>query len=138
MAKRLEELEQIKVIQWRDANKHLYPKLRRLFHVPNGGLRSSRTAITMSRLGTTKGVPDLILLCPSEPVVMNTLDNPDAGAIRKSYHFFAGEMKAPGGKPSKEQIEWKEMIIQDGGYWCCYEKATDMVRAIKSYLLIGA
>lgn len=139
MVKRLEEAEQFKVIQWRDANKHNFPKLRRLFHVPNGGLRSGRTAITMSRLGATRGVPDLILLTPSTHVIMPSHASDKIGfqQIQGTFHFFCGEMKAPGGKLSKEQIEFQRQVIEDGGYYCVAEKAFDMVNAIRMYLLIG-
>jgi hypothetical protein len=143
MAKRLEEAEQIRVIQWRDANKHTFPGLKRLFHVPNGGLRSGRTAITMSRLGTTKGVPDLILLTPSPgEIVMPAMERTDTSPIgfqvlQGHFHFFCGEMKAPGGKLSKEQLEFKAQVIDDGGYYCTAEKAMHMVAAIRMYLLIG-
>lgn len=141
MGRQQEALEQKKVINWARANQVRYPKLKRLFHPANGGLRTMRTAVEMGRLGVRKGVADLILLTPGIP--RQVYYHPEQVFSGKpitvfTYHFFAGEMKAPGGKLSLEQIEFRAMVEEDGGYWCCHEKAVDMVQAIKAYLLIDS
>lgn len=63
----LESDLQIKCVQW---FRLTYPKLRYLlFSVPNGGLRSLRTAQMLKAEGALAGVSDLILLLPRAVMV---------------------------------------------------------------------
>ena len=64
---RSEEDEQRDVVAWRDANAAARPELRLLVHVPNGEYRPRATAGRLRALGTTAGIPDLLLLSPSGP-----------------------------------------------------------------------
>lgn len=89
--KRLEEIEQAKVIKWshRVAVRELMPALRWLHHSPNGGKRDAITGGQMKALGTKPGFPDLIL--------------PFASG---SHPGLVIEMKSYTGRPTTEQKEW--------------------------------
>lgn len=68
------------------------------FAVPNGGLRSKREAAKLKWTGTLAGVPDLIVLAPHGVTI-------------------GIEVKAPGGKPSREQIAIGEEMLTLGHWW---------------------
>ena len=36
-----------------------------IFHIPNGGKRSKKEAVKLSRMGVLEGVPDLLILMPN-------------------------------------------------------------------------
>lgn len=90
-----------------------------LFAVPNGGARSKIEASILKAEGTTKGVSDLILLCPN-------------GA----YHGLCIEMKT-GEKKSKqspEQIEWMLAVRNVGYKYVVCRSFDDFKAAITEYL----
>jgi hypothetical protein len=101
------------------------PELRRLFHVPNGGLRHPAVAASLRRQGVKPGVPDYLLLCP-----------------RGCWHGLAIELKVPAyplhkkkaGTTTPEQEDWLEHLHSQG-YKCLvcwgWEEAKD---AILEYL----
>jgi len=73
------------------------------FHVPNGGKRNAREAAKFKRLGVLAGVPDVLIVHPSN-----------------FFNGFAVELKVKGGKASPRQKErlsdfhlagWKQKII---------------------------
>lgn len=59
-----EEQEQAYVIQWKEIMINRYPELRRLIHIPNGGLRSKTEAVRLKRIGVKPGVSDLFFASP--------------------------------------------------------------------------
>lgn len=69
-----------------------------LVAIPNGGARSAWEGAKMRAEGLTRGVSDLFLAYPT-----------------KTYHGFWIEMKAPGKKPNKEQIDWL-ILMRSHGY----------------------
>jgi hypothetical protein len=82
--------EQARLIRWarRAARSHLNASpLARLYHSPNGGLRSARAGAQMVALGTLPGWPDLVLIAPDRPPL-------------------AIEMKAFNGRATKAQQDW--------------------------------
>ena len=129
-----ESAEQCAVLQWWAAycrSKGMDERL--LFSVPNGSALAGdarRRAIQMARLkreGLRPGVPDLMLARPKY-----------SGLPGASTGLFAGlfvEMKRRGGKPSKHQVEYADLlrrsgynvVISCGGF----EEAT---RAIRAYI----
>ena len=76
-----------------------YAELRLLYAVPNGGLRHFVVAGQLKAQGVKPGVPDLCL-----PVA------------RGGYFGMYIELKKIGGKPTKEQKEWIELLDLQGYY----------------------
>lgn len=63
--KQLESIEQQKLITWWHLAHHHYGVPEQLlFAVPNGGMRSIKTAARLKTEGVRAGVPDLMLACP--------------------------------------------------------------------------
>ena len=92
-----ESNEQISLFEWCEYNLGKYPELKLLFHVPNGGYRSTATAGRMKAEGVKAGVPDLFL-----PVA------------RQGYHGLFIEMKAGRNKPTAYQTQWLENLSNQG------------------------
>ncbi len=53
--------EQSALIRWARLNECRYPKLKKLYAVPNGGYRCAKTAADLKAEGVRKGIPDLHL-----------------------------------------------------------------------------
>ncbi len=92
-----ESNEQISLFEWCEYSVGKYPELKLLFHVPNGGYRSTATAGRMKAEGVKPGVPDLCL-----PVA------------RQGYHGLFIEMKAGRNKPTAYQTQWLENLSNQG------------------------
>ena len=104
---------------WASQSYALYPDLRWLFAVPNGGWRDPATANKLKATGVKAGVPDIFL------------------PIRRAW--FNGlwiELKRPksvgkqAGRLSNEQRDWKEhLLLQRFGVYVAYgwEDARDMI-----------
>lgn len=65
--------------------------------VPNGGLRSSRSAALMVYEGQKKGAPDIFMMCP-----------------KGIYHGLLLEVKTEDGRASKEQKAFHELLKAQG------------------------
>lgn len=92
-----EDAHAMALIQWKEIAKHTHPELDLLFHVPNGGYRSIKTAGRMKAMGQKKGVSDYML-----PV-----------AMRPYYGLFL-ELKTDKGKPSGAQLDFLEAVKAQG------------------------
>ena len=95
--KQLESEHQTALFQWAKLMEGVYPELRHMFHVPNGGRRDRITAVRLKAEGVKPGVPDIMLPVP-----------------RGGYHGLWIELKVGGGKPSKEQREWQDYLNAAG------------------------
>jgi hypothetical protein len=86
-----EDMMQSALISWSESLEALakYPMLRWLFAVPNGGKRTLKTASLLKQTGVKPGVPDLMLLYPSN-----------------GYHGLIIEMKYGRNKPSNGQPQF--------------------------------
>jgi hypothetical protein len=84
-----EHAEQAALIRWVRLHEQIEPRLKLLYAIPNGEARSARAGARLKAEGVRAGVPDLCL-----PVNCRDL----------SALYI--EMKAPGGRQSKAQIEW--------------------------------
>jgi hypothetical protein len=85
-----EHAHQVALFAWAESVRRQYPDLRWMHSVPNGGVRSPRTAGRMKAEGVRRGVVDVFL------------DVPKGG-----YHGLRIELKRPkGGSLTTEQREW--------------------------------
>lgn len=113
-----EEQEQAAVIAWRDLMLGRFPELRRLIHVPNGGLRSKSEAVRLKRIGVTPGVSDLFLASP-----------------RGQYAGLWIEMKRQhGGRLSPEQSAWLEDMREVGYKAERADGADEAIAILEEYL----
>ena len=93
-----EHAHQVALFQWADAVRPMYPDLRWMFAVPNGGARSPRTAGRLKAEGVRRGVPDVLLDVP-----------------RGQWHGLRIELKRPGKhSTSAVQREWIEAYRERG------------------------
>lgn len=100
MARRIEELEQARLVRWTHLRvvREAAPELAWIHHSPNGGRRDGFTGGQMKALGTKPGFPDLILPVRSP-----------AG-----WTGLAIEMKTGTGRASPEQIAWLDRLADSG------------------------
>ena len=106
IAKTSEDSHCIALMQQCALHLHLYPQLRWLTHIPNGGARDLREGAKFKAMGVKRGFPDYILPLP----------------IQTSWgHQFAGlfiEMKVGSNKTSIEQEEYLAFLSSVG--YCCH------------------
>jgi hypothetical protein len=114
--------EQRALIQWATLNERNIPALRNLFAIPNGGDRHFAVAAKLKAEGVKAGTFDLMLAT----VVR------EAGVITKPGLFI--EMKWGKGKPTPEQMAFKNRMVAEG-YACrvCWTWR-DAVNVILDYL----
>lgn len=100
-----EDVEQICLFRWANAQQGKYPELALMYHVPNGGKRSKSEAARFRAMGVKAGVPDIFL-----PVGIQKLDSVDRGQytiIRTKYNGLYIELKRQrGGTVSAAQKQW--------------------------------
>lgn len=65
IAKVSEDSHQIALMCWCNLNLKLYPQLKWLYHIPNGGARDKREGAKFKAMGVKRGVPDLNLVWAS-------------------------------------------------------------------------
>ena len=93
-----EEAEQIALMRWAAYQEKLYPALKKLHHIPNGGSRGKAEAGRFKLMGVKPGVPDLFL--------------PEA---RGGYHGLYIEMKrVHNGVVSAAQKGWIRTLRESG------------------------
>lgn len=100
-----EHQEQVALFEWSAWQEGLWPELRLLHAIPNGGKRDIRTAAMLKAEGVKPGVPDICLPVP-----------------RGGKHGLYIELKRrKGGTVSKEQEAWIRALMEQG-YSCsvCY------------------
>ena len=107
----LERPHQVALIKWVRAVKDIYPVLKLLYAVPNGGDRNLRVARKLKAEGVTAGVADLRL-----------------PAARRGYHGLYLEMKSEEGVAAKEQKEFLRGVSGEG-YCAVIAQGVDEARA---------
>lgn len=112
-----ESQEQITIFQWADATKGVWPELGMLHAIPNGGLRSARTAARLKKEGVKPGVPDMFLPVP-----------------RGKWHGLYIELKASKGKVSENQKAWINALHALGYYTSVCFGADAAINRIQEYL----
>lgn len=112
--------EQVRIFAWASYLEIQIPKLKMMFHIPNGGHRYKAVAVKMKAEGVKAGVPDIFLAYPSG-----------------DYHGLFIEMKVGRNKTTDHQNEWIYRL-NEAGYLAvvCYgfEEAK---REILDYLGVG-
>lgn len=97
-----EHAEAVALMEWCRLHENLHPELRLIYAIPNGGIRQRGMAGKMKAEGVKPGVPDYHL-----PVA------------RGRYYSLYIELKAKGGRPTKEQKWWAEELMIRGNAWVC-------------------
>ena len=96
-----EHQEQCALFEWAAWQEGIWPELRLLHAIPNGGKRDIRTAAMLKAEGVKPGVPDVCLPVP-----------------RGDKHGLYIEMKRrKGGTVSAEQLKWLDELMRQG-YEC--------------------
>ena len=88
-----------------------------LFAIPNGGARHVVTGKKLKAEGVRPGVPDLCLAVPKLP-----------------YHGLYIELKKPRGRASRSQLEYIQLLREQGYYTAICYGFRDTVNMIDSYL----
>lgn len=112
-----EEQEQTVVMHWAAMMTGRWPELRLLFHIPNGGKRSKSEAARFRAAGVRSGVPDLFLPCS-----------------RGGFHGLWIEMKAIGGRVSREQEQWRKELMEQGYMSVVCYGAAAAIETIEKYM----
>ncbi len=94
-----------------------YPLLKRVYHVPNGGMRHKATAGRLKAEGVRPGVLDINIDVPQRKVdglkYSHGLRGDDC--LTTVYHGLRIEMKFGKNKPTAEQKDWLE-YYESAGY----------------------
>lgn len=109
------------------------------FHCPNGGKRGKVEAGRFVAMGVLPGVSDIIISEDWE--CWATTGNPDEpcpycgifdhGVVRSKGSMVALELKAPGEKASKEQLEFIANCSSRGWMTAVCDNAADVLRRLK-------
>lgn len=102
---------------WVTSNQDQFPALKLIYHCPNGEYRHIRTAVKLKRMLTRRGVPDLFW-----PLK------------RGSYPGLYLEIKAPNGKLSRYQLEFKIAVEKEGYLYRVAYSALQAKTILKNYL----
>jgi len=116
--KRYERAEALELMAWVERNTRKYPKLKKLYHIPNGGFRHPKVARELKEEGVKAGVPDYCL-----PVK------------RGHYSGLYIELKAKkNSKLGPDQKKWIEWIVEeDFAAGVCYG-ADEAIKILEAYL----
>lgn len=120
--------EQSLLFQWAEHASGRIPELKLLFAIPNFSGRlgkvppvaAIRQAQKLNREGRKKGVPDICL-----PVA------------RGGFHACYIELKAPGGKATREQIAWQIALNEAGNFASVAIGWEAARRTLESYLSLS-
>ena len=112
-----EDTEQILFMQWCRHHEDMYPQLRWISHIPNGGKRDAKEAAVLKQMGVKAGVSDIHFPYPSG-----------------RYIGMYIEMKFDTNIPSKEQREFLREMELVGHYCCICYSAVAAVKAVEEYI----
>jgi hypothetical protein len=107
----LERVHQVALIKWVRTVRDIYPVLKLLYAVPNGGKRNLRVARKLKAEGVLAGVADLCL-----------------PAARRGYHGLYLEMKSDEGVATEEQKEFLRGVSGEG-YCAVIAQGVDEAKA---------
>jgi hypothetical protein len=113
----LERPHQVALIKWVRSVMNIYPMLKLLYAIPNGGDRNLRVARKLKAEGVLAGVADLCL-----------------PAARRGYHGLYIEMKSEEGVATKEQKEFLRDVSAEG-YCAVIAQGVNEARATLEWYL---
>jgi len=116
MRNHYEHDHQVALFQWADCQKYRYPELATMFAVPNSARRSPRQGAWMKAEGLRAGVWDIFLPAP-----------------RGKLAGLFIEMKAPKGKLTTPQIEFRDQLHFEYDFSIC-RSWIEATNAILEYL----
>ena len=116
-ARELERPHQVALIKWVREVKNIYPVLKLLYAVPNGGDRNLCVARKLKAEGVLVGVADLCL-----------------PAARRGYHGLYLEMKSEEGVATEEQKEFLRGVSGEG-YCAVIAQGVDEAKATLEWYL---
>jgi len=119
-AKNAETEHQIQtaVIQWWAMTCHFFGLSEKiLFAIPNGGARHVLTGKKLKAEGVRSGVPDMMLAAPND-----------------RYNGLFIELKKPKGRATKAQLEYIQLLREQGYYTAITYGFEDTINMISSYL----
>jgi hypothetical protein len=113
----LERPHQVALIKWVRTVRDIYPVLKLLYAVPNGGDRNLRVARKLKAEGVLAGVADLCL-----------------PAARRGYHGLYLEMKSEEGVATEEQKEFLRGVSGEG-YCAVIAQGVDDARDVLEWYI---
>ena len=113
-----EHAHQAALFCWAGAKaRTVWPGLKWLYAIPNGGERGMATAARLKAEGVKSGVSDVAL-----------------AIAQRGYHGLYIEMKKPGGKESKEQKEYGAFLKEQGYFYACCDHWELAAKTISWYM----
>lgn len=113
-----ESVEQQVLFRWARMQSGKWPELELLYHIPNEGKRSYKTAARMKAEGLKGGVPDICL-----PVA------------RGGHHGLYIELKrVKNSRVTEEQLMWLENLARQGYVAAVCRGADEAIEVITRYL----
>ena len=113
-----ESVEQQTLFRWAKMASGKWPELELLYHVPNEGKRSYKTAARLKAEGLKSGVPDICLPVP-----------------RGGYHGLYIELKrVKNSRVTQDQLDWIEALIAQGYVAVVCRGCDEAIELITRYL----
>ena len=113
-----ESVEQQTLFRWAKMASGKWPELELLYHVPNEGKRSYKTAARLKAEGLKSGVPDICLPVP-----------------RGGYHGLYIELKrVKNSRVTQDQLDWIEALIEQGYVAAVCRGCDEAIELITRYL----
>ena len=112
-----EALEQSIIFAWASMQENVYPELKLMFAIPNGGYRNKLEAKNLKLQGVKSGVPDIFLSYPKD-----------------KFHGLYIELKHGKNKTSENQNKWLTELNKAGYKAVVAYEAEEAIKTIKEYL----
>lgn len=113
-----ESVEQQALFKWANMARGKWPELELLYHVPNEGKRSYKTAARLKAEGLKSGVPDICLPVP-----------------RGGHHGLYIELKrVKNSRVTQDQLDWIEALIAQGYVAAVCRGCDEAIELITRYL----
>jgi hypothetical protein len=114
-----EDLIQTNFFEWVFLQENVYPDLRLMHHIPNGGSRNIREAVKFKKMGVRKAIPDVFLPVP-----------------KGKYHGLYIEFKSADGEESTDQQHMRIALLNKGYFCVVCRESQNAIEITKKYLEI--
>lgn len=115
-----EAAEQEALFHWASYQYGVFPELRLMYHIPNGGSRNKQEAVNLKKQGVKAGVPDICLPVP-----------------RANFHGLYIELKAGKNKATEKQRNWLYALQKQGYVAVVCVGCEQAIEVITKYLKLG-